>query len=411
LTVAGDLRGAFPPVSAGTADPVLGVVKTSPTISDVAVAAGVSIATVSRALRNMPGVSENTRTRVIEAARQLHYVMAPLPIGRSFGAQARIAVVAPRLDTWFFGHVVAALTTRLSDFGLVCELHIVPTDSDRNRFFACAPLRGRVQGVVVIGMSLTGYEISSLSSLGVPVVGVHSNLPPPNVELDDAAMARCAVDHLIGLGHTRIAMIASVGGTAPIHVVPKLRSGGYHRAMREAGITVDPELVLCGEDTVAGGAKAMSTFVARRRLPTAVFAHTDDMAFGAFSVLRGAGLRVPADVSVVAIDNSQLASAFQLTTVAQHVEEQGREAADLVVRALGRSSPRPPARVVTTSPHLPHLVVRASTAPPPSTATASRPHRPPAVRTGHEPAGTGREPPPPTGQPTVQRSWRAFPAS
>jgi LacI family repressor for deo operon, udp, cdd, tsx, nupC, and nupG len=292
--------------------------------------------------------------------------MAPLPIGRSFKAQARIAVVAPRLSTWFFGSIVAALTNRLSDFGLVCELHIVPTSSDRNRFFACAPLRGRVQGVVVIGMSLTGYEISSLGSLGVPVIGMHSNLPPPNVELDDEAMARCAVDHLIGLGHTRIAMIASVSGSAPIHVVPKFRSNGYHRAMREARIAVDPELVLCGEDTVNGGAKAMSTLVARRRLPTAVFAHTDEMAFGAISVVRRAGLRVPADISVVAIDNSRLASAFQLTTVAQHVEEQGREAAELIVRALGISSPRPQPKMVVVSPRLPHLVVRASTAPPPS---------------------------------------------
>lgn len=336
------------------------------TISDVAAAAGVSIATVSRALRNMPGVSEGTRTRVIEAAHRLDYVMAPMPIGRSFGSLARIAVVIPRLSTWFFGSMVGALTSRLSDFGLICELHVVTAAADRNRFFACAPLRRRVHGVVVIGMSLTGYEISSLSSLDIPVVGVHSNLPPPNVELDDAAMARSAVDHLIGLGHIRIAMIASAGGSSPTHVVPKLRSGGFQQAMRDAGIAVDPDLVLCGGDTAAGGARAMSSFVARSRLPTAVFAHTDEMAFGALSVLRGTGLRVPADVSVIAIDNSRLASAFQLTTVAQHVEDQGREAAELIARAL-RASPRgTPATVAPAARRPPQLVVRASTAPPAS---------------------------------------------
>lgn len=386
-----------------------------PTITDVASAAGVSVATVSRALRNLPGVAEETRTRVVQAARRLGYVMAPMSVGRSFGAQACVAVVTPRLGTWFFSSLVASLAARLADFDLVCELHVLAAEADRSRFFACAPLSRRVRGVVVVGMTLTGQELASITSLRVPLVGVHSNLPRPCVQLDDGAMARCAVDHLIGLGHTRIAMICSVGGAgsdravpdravpdlacpdqaasgqavsgqaasgqaaseetasgealtgraAVSHVVPRLRAAGYRRALREAGIEIDADLVLPGDDTAAGGARAMSALLARPHLPTAVFAHTDEMAFGAMTAVRGVGLDVPADVSVVAIDNSRLASAFRLTTVAQQVEEQGREAADLLVRAL-----IPVADVgcltVPGAPRAPRLVVRGSTAPPAS---------------------------------------------
>lgn len=331
------------------------------TIKDVAEAAGVSIATVSRSLRNLSGVSASTRERVHQAAQALGYVMAPLPIGRSATALSRCAVVVPTLGTWFFGSMVGAVVSRLEELSCLTQLHVITDQAARNRFFACAPLRRRVHGVVVIGMSLNHYELASLGSLNVPVVGVHTNLPRPSVTLDDAALAKCAVDHLIGLGHRRIAMIASDCSASPVHVVAGLRSTGFQQAMRAAGLPVDPGLLIATDDTSAGGVRAMSAILARSELPTAVFAHTDELAFGALATLRGAGLRVPEDLSVIGIDNSRLAAAFQLTTVAQCVGEQGVEAAELLVASL-RSRGELPAGPVSR--RAPELVVRASTAPP-----------------------------------------------
>jgi LacI family repressor for deo operon, udp, cdd, tsx, nupC, and nupG len=335
-----------------------------PTIAEVATQAGVSIATVSRALRNLPGVADLTRERVVATATELGYVMAPMPIGRSVGLQRRIAVVVPQLNTWFFGSVVGALVSQLAEFGLLTELHMVGNAADRNAFFACAPLRRRVSGVAVVGLSVSSYELASLTSLNVPLVGVHTNLPAPNVAVDDAGMSRLAVDHLVGLGHTRIAMIVSVPGAPASHVVPQGRSRGYQESHRDAGLPIDPTLMLCGEDTVQGGARAMSLLLARSRLPTAVFVHSDEMAFGALSVLRGAGLQVPGDVSVISIDDNRLASAFQLTTVAQDVEAQGRGAAELLARSIGAGRNTRPMPPMNHQVPKPYLVIRGTTAPP-----------------------------------------------
>src|SRR5512146_1676407 len=106
------------------------------TISDVAANAGVSAATVSRALRNLPGVSEVTRSRVMTAARQVGYVLTPMPLGRFGGPASRVAVVLPRLDTWFFGQALGAVVGRLASLGCVTEVHVVPDAEARQAFFA-----------------------------------------------------------------------------------------------------------------------------------------------------------------------------------------------------------------------------------------------------------------------------------
>jgi LacI family repressor for deo operon, udp, cdd, tsx, nupC, and nupG len=342
-----------------------------PTITDVATQAGVSVATVSRALRNLPGVAHATRERVVAAATELGYVMAPMSIGHSVGMQRRVAVVVPQLSTWFFGTMVAALISQLTEFGLLSELHVLGDAAERNAFFACAPMRRRVCGVVVVGMSVSQYQLNSLQSLGVPLVGVHSNLPPPNVVADDAGMGRLAVDHLVGLGHRRIAMIVSEAGEPVNHFVPQERSRGYQESLRNVGLPVDHSLVLCGGDTVEGGAKAMTLLLARPQLPTAVFVHSDEMAFGALSVLRGCGLQVPGDVSIISIDDSRLAPAFQLNSVAQDVEAQGHQAAELLARAMAAGSQTRPIPPAEQHPPAPFLVIRGSTAPPSDRGTSN----------------------------------------
>jgi LacI family transcriptional regulator, repressor for deo operon, udp, cdd, tsx, nupC, and nupG len=333
------------------------------TIHDVALRAGVSIATVSRAVRGRPGVSSETRERVLEISRQLGYPTA----GRSGAGMRgrRVAVVLPRVDTWFFGHVLNAVCAAVTDAGGAVDLHVLPEPSRRAPVLASIGNGGRVVGALLVGIGLSEAERRALCSQAVQVVGLHSDVAPlPNVASDDAGMARSAVEHLLALGHRRIAMICSEPGKPVPHAVREQRAAGYRAAMEAAAAPVPDDLVLCGADSIEGGQLAMSRILSQRHLPTAVFTQTDEMAFGALAALRGSGLAVPGDVSVVSIDDHPLATALGLTTVAHDVAEQARHAVDLlrnavdVVRYGHADTPRP----TTTGPG--QLIVRRTTSPP-----------------------------------------------
>jgi LacI family repressor for deo operon, udp, cdd, tsx, nupC, and nupG len=334
-------------------------------LAEVAEHAGVSPATVSRALRNLPGVSQATRARVLSSARHVGYVMAPMPMTRSGGAACRVAVALPRVDTWFFGGVLGALSVRLEALGCLVEVHVLPDSATRNAFFANISGCGRLGGVVVLGMSLIEPERRALAALPAAVVGLHSAVAPmSSVDAEDERMARWAVGHLIGLGHRRIAMVSSAPGRPVTHVVPRARIAGYRAELAAAGIAMRPELTVCGDDTAIGGQEAAARLLVGRRPPTAVFVHSDDMAFGVLAALHAAGLSVPEDVSVVSIDDHALAAAFGLTTVAQNVEAQAVRAADLLVHAMAsRPGGRPPELPPAPQPGA-RLIIRATTAPP-----------------------------------------------
>lgn len=359
------------------------------TISDVAAHAGVSVASVSRALRNLPGVSEVTRARVMASAQQVGYVMTPMSMARPGGPACRVAVAVPRVDTWFFGRVLGALCVRFAGLGCICELHVLSDIGTRNAFFGGVGGSGRLAGVVVVGMSLAEREKAALAALPVPVVGLHSALAPlMTVDADDELMARWAVEHLIGLGHRRIAMVSSEPGEPVPHRVPHARRNGYRAALAAAGIAHRPELEVCGADSPAGGQEATARLLVGRHTPTAVFVQTDDMAFGVLAAMGGAGLSVPHDVSVVSIDDHPLAPAFRLTTVAHDIEAQAARAADLLVhnvatRASGRKADAAaglgsggrqselaerfdgrPVELPAAKTRTPRLIIRATTAPP-----------------------------------------------
>ena len=353
------------------------------TIADVAGQAGVSLATVSRALRNLPGVSADTRARVMAAARHVGYVMTPMAMARPGGPVSRVAVVLPRVDTWFFGRALGALVARLAALGCIAEVHLLADPAARTAFFAGVSGSGRLAGVLVVGMSLTPRERSALAGLPIPVVGLHSSLEPAtSVDADDTRMARWAVEHLIGLGHRRIAMIASEAGQPVPHVVPQARPSGYRSALAAAGLAERREFEVCGADTSDGGWEATARLLVGRHAPTAVFVHTDEMAFGVVAALTGAGLSVPEDISVVSIDDHPLASAFRLTTVAQDVGAQAGRAADLLVRAVASNPACRPVELVPRVAPSTRLIIRATTAPP------SRPRR----RRPRQPARAGSTP-------------------
>lgn len=327
-------------------------------MADVARRAGVSVATVSRALRGLPGVGDAARARVIEIAEELSYVISPEASRLSSGQTRRVGVVVPATQVWFYGEMLAAIERRLRAADLDVLLYQVRDEEVRKRFFRELPTRRKVDAVVLIALPLPQEEVDRLDLLGVEVVVAGGRVRDfPYVEVDDRAMAATAVEHLVGLGHERIALIRATS-YGEIHWAPDvLRLEGYQRALADAGIVERSEYVVSVPFTPDDGALAAQRLMALPEPPTAVLCFSDEVAFGAMEGIRRAGLRVPEDVSVVGIDDHPIAAVLGLTTVRQDVGAQGELAADMALRRLAKE---PVDNVVV--PH--ELVVRRSTAVP-----------------------------------------------
>jgi LacI family repressor for deo operon, udp, cdd, tsx, nupC, and nupG len=328
-------------------------------IEDVAARAGVSTATVSRALRGLPNVSEITRERVRDAARALDYVVSPSASSLATGRTSTVGVVVPYVGRWFFGQVISGAEAALRQSGFDLLLYTVGAEESRRRFFEELPVRRRVDAVLVLSLPLTDAEVEAIAGLRLPTAMVGASVPGfSSVRIDDVGGASKAVNHLINLGHQRIAMIHGAGIEPAQFTAPEDRRRGYLSALASAGLDYDASLQVDGGFTLAGGERAMASLLSSKHPPTAVFAQSDEMAFGALRAIRRAGLRCPEDVSVVGFDDHEMAEMLDLTTVAQPVTEQGVLAVGHILAEL-RGEAAPSEDLVPT-----HVVIRGTTAPP-----------------------------------------------
>jgi len=332
---------------------------------DIARIAGVSLATTSRALSNAPGVAAATRERVQAVAEDLSYVVSPEASRLSGGSTRRVAVVIPHISRWFFAAMLEGLESALHEADLDVLLYHVGDAADRRAFFERLPARRKVDAVVVVGFPVSQAEQLRLGLMGVSIVAAGGQSAAyPYVCIDDEVAARQAMDHLIFLGHRRIAMIAAVDPDQPDWPVISGREQAYYAALRDAGVAADPSLVTTVDWGGLQGAEAMSQLLSLREPPTAVYAHSDEVAVGAMRTLRRAGLRIPEDISVIGIDGHPLAELTDLTTVSQPVREQGLLAGQMVLGLLQGDDVERAVTVPT------RLVIRQSTAPPRVTSSA-----------------------------------------
>lgn len=329
------------------------------TMADIAQRAGVSMATASRALSGHPAVAPRTRERVLAVAEEFAYVVSPEASRLAGGTTGRVAVVVPHISRWFFATLLEGIEDVLRDAELDVLLYHVGGVEDRTDFFERLPARRKVDAVVVLAMPLDEVERKRFELMGVDIVAAGGQVATyPYVCIDDHAAARQAVDHLLFLGHRRIGMIAAVDADRPDWPLTLGRSEGYYRALREAGLAPDESLVTTIRWGGTEGADAMARLLSVPQPPTAVYAHSDEVALGAIRTLRRAGLRVPEDVSVIGIDDHPLAELTDLTTVAQPVREQGQAAGEMVLSLLRGEQIDGGVTLPT------HLVIRGSTAPP-----------------------------------------------
>jgi DNA-binding LacI/PurR family transcriptional regulator len=337
----------------------------APGIEDVARAAGVSTATVSRALRGLPNVNATTRARVRTVASELGYVASPSAASLASGRTRTIGLISPWINRWFFSTVIegAERTLRAHGFDVLLYTFDARRPGARARVDPSV-LRRRVDGILVVGLPLAPDEIEALLLLGHPLVCIGwGGYGQVTVRLDDQATAIDATRHLLGLGHTRIAHITGAPDDVAQWSPPVERAAGWRTAMAEAGLDVDPALEVHGHFDLAGGRAATRELLDRVPDVTAIFAASDDMAMGAILALRDAGRRVPEDVSVIGVDGHDLGELVGLTTMAQPAHEQGAAAAQIVLDMIGGATP-PPELVYPTV-----LIERTSTGPPPASSS------------------------------------------
>lgn len=305
----------------------------------VAQAAGVSPSTVSRILNGTAVVSGDKREAVDKAVASLGYVPDPMARGLAGGRTLSIGVVTQSMDSPFYGVALRGIEDELDKRGynaLFVSGHWNATEEAR----CVEVLRSRrVDGIIVLTGRLTDQALRTCAK-SLPIVVAGRVLKAPglhSLKFDDVAGARMATEHLLTLGHRRIACIAG----DPLHPDAVERQRGYREALEQAGIPYEPALVAPGQFHEESGRLAMEHLLDSRQRFTAVFACNDQMAFGAALALYRRGLRVPDDVSLVGFDD--LAGANYaippLSTVQQPGYELGRIAAQAMLQLLAGEKP------------------------------------------------------------------------
>ncbi len=328
------------------------------------------MATVSRALRGLPNVADSTRARVCEVAEALHYEPHPAASRLAAGRSRTIIVVVPHLASWYFSTVIAGAEAVCTDSGYEFLVVGVGSQAECDRLLHQRyGLERRADGVVLVNIPATHEQAESLRSRGVSISTIGTRTADtPSVFIDDVAVGHLGATTLADLAHRRIAIIGGVGDDPLDFEVPRRRAAGFLTGLAARGIEFDARFDVGGNFDIDGGQEAMGALLDLEPAPTAVFAMSDEMAFGALMELRRRGLRAGHDVSVLGVDDHDAARVVELSTIRQPVAAQGAAAARLLVAEMSGAD-------VDLEPQMSpvELVLRATTGPPQPRPEA-RPH-------------------------------------
>jgi LacI family transcriptional regulator len=306
----------------------------SPTIADVAARAGVSLSTVSRVL-NDGEVSASTRTRVLAVMTDLAYRPNAGARALASGSTGTLGMVIP-----FFTQPSAVERLRGALDAMRATTHElvlcnVADPTQRDEYLGRRAPLDRVDGLLIVSLAPRDHEVDALIDAGVPVVLVdahHRRLP--RVVTDDVDGGMIATQHLVELGHERIAFIGDVTDPGFGFVASARRFAGYRRALQDAGLPVPRTLRRQGSHGRTTAHRLTRELLALRRPPTAIFAASDTQALGVLEAAGFEGFCVPDDLSVVGFDDLDFAPYVGLTTVSQALEESGRRGVERLLAAM-----------------------------------------------------------------------------
>lgn len=330
-------------------------------IKDIARAAGVSHSTVSRALSDSPLITEATKVRIQRLAQEMGY--SPDAGARSLVMRrtCTVGVVVTTIADPFSAEVMEGIEDVAYAHGYAVLLAASQDDPERE-VAAVEMLRSqRVAAVIVTSSRVGALHQERLSAAGVPVILLNSHSQQfsshtLSVRVDDVHGGRLATEHLLALGHRRIAHVLGLAGHSP----STDRLEGYRAALAAAGILPAPALIVAGDGRLGGGEAAFGLLMQAAPRPTAVFCYNDMTAIGLLRAARQAGLNVPRDLAVIGFDDIPFAAytAPALTTIAQPKFEMGRRAMQMALSLMAGADAADARNIVLEG----RLVVRESTA-------------------------------------------------
>lgn len=334
--------------------------KLAATIQDVAARAGVSAMTVSRVLNQHPRVAAGTRQRIERAIDELGYVPNALARGLLRGRTRTIGLIVGDVSNPFWTRVVRGVEDVANKNGYTVFVCNSDEAVEKEQQYVKALLSHRVDGLLLAAASnLSRKTLDFLRDKGSPFVLIDREVPGARADVvtgDSFGGAVALTDHLIDLGHRRIAFIGGPGDVS----TSADRERGYEDALRRHGITPDRALRVESSYRRDGGYHAGRALLAmdRSQRPTAAFAGNNAIAVGVIEALRDARLRVPDDLALVCFDDLELASALYpfLTVAAQPARTFGTIAAQFLLDRLAGTETQPPRRVVLS----PEIIIRAS---------------------------------------------------
>ncbi len=325
-------------------------------IKDIAKRANVSPSTVSRALNNRPRISDETKKQIQALAKEMGYV--PSAIARNLVGQrsATIGIAIADFLNPFYSDIIAGI----EDIAIANNYYVFVSSFYRDKQRELALLNTfyerRLAGIIVAGSVMDDEYLSFPHIDAMPAVLINCPSHPFSVSADKVLGARLVVEHLIELGHRRIAHVRH----AHNYETAQLRLTSYKDTLSQHGITVDDRYIVAGDERFTGGVRAVDQLLALPEQPTAIFCFNDMTAVGVINALLKKGIDVPQDISVVGFDGLDIASFYHpaLTTVQQPTYQIGCESAKMLLGLIeGKKNIK--ARIIESQ-----LIVRESTAPP-----------------------------------------------
>lgn len=331
------------------------------TIRDVAKLAQVGIGTVSRVLNNSPAVSDETRQKVQAAIQELDYHPNPIARQLSTGKTCTIGVILPYLTMPSYVERLRGVQYELADGVYDLVLFSVENYQQRDAYFSDLANKNRVDGIIIISLPPSDEQANQFNKSSIPTILVdtyHNSLY--SIITDDIEGGKKATQHLIELGHTKIAFLSDYLDT-PFYPSMKYRFQGYKRALEDAGISFRPKYHLEGENDRSIAREMGKEILGIDDPPTAIFAGCDIQAAGILDATQELGIRVPEDLSVIGYDGIRDAEYLNLTTIEQHLFDSGVIGANRLLHAIKQENMSPQREYLPTE-----LVIRSTTAKPAS---------------------------------------------
>lgn len=311
-----------------------------PTIKDIANAAKVSKATVSYVINDKPGVSADTRRRVLALMEEMNF--RPNAVARGLAGQGTeaLGLVIPDITDMFYASIIRGVENAANELNYTLNLCTTHGLAERERKAVEMFTSRRVDGAILMTYSLDAHFLHDLAAQGVTFVTIDNPAPDTpfySVVVDNEKTGYMATKYLLDLGHRRIAFIHGIQGSHD----SESRFLGYRRALSEYGVAFTKDLTVYGGFDRDQGYKAAGKLLASTAPPTAIFAANDQMALGVLNAAQERGVDVPRRLSVIGVDDIDAAALVNppLTTIKQPTYEMGYTAAKILLELVGGHKP------------------------------------------------------------------------